>query len=593
MNTNARILRFYWQHAWRYKWLTSSLFVFTIAAQLVFQFLPPLVIAGLLDKINRGQYTAGDVWGSFGADLLAYILLTFVGGTILWRIVIILIWELEMRVLRDLAQRVFGHLMLQSAQFHANRFGGSLVSQATKLGSGYVRLMDTTVFGLTGLLMAFVFTAVILAPRAPWVAVGFIGFSLVFMAGAVVITRQVRKLNILEAAANNKQTGALADAVTNVMAVKAFAGNQLERARFAAATEASRTATRNVMRASIKRDSFFAVTTGGLSIAALVAAVYGIVNFNADIGTMFLIVTYAGIIGQRLWDFSQSALRNINRSLGDAKEMVEILHLMPDVQDPAKPQPAAIRRGAIRFEAVSFRHADAHEDDSLFDNLNLTIKAGQKVGLVGHSGSGKSTLVKLLLRFGDIDDGRITIDGQDIATISQDDLHRAIAYVPQEPLLFHRSIRENIAYGRPGASDQQIREAARKAHADEFISSLPDGYDTLVGERGVKLSGGQRQRVAIARAILKQAPLLVLDEATSALDSHSERLIQDSLQDLMAERTSIVIAHRLSTIAKLDRIIVLENGAIVEDGSHQQLIKKPNGIYANLWSHQSGGFIED
>ncbi len=225
-------------------------------------------------------------------------------------------------------------------------------------------------------------------------------------------------------------------------------------------------------------------------------------------------------------------------------------------------------------------------------DLNLEIAAGEKIGLVGHSGSGKTTLTKLLLRFNDIDGGEILIDGQNIANITQEDLRKCIAYVPQEPLLFHRTIRENIAYANPEASSKDIEEAAKKAYAQEFIEKLPKGYDTLVGERGVKLSGGQRQRVAIARAILKDAPILILDEATSALDSESEKLIQAALWELMKGRTAIVIAHRLSTIQRMDRILVLNDGEVIEQGKHAELLEK-NGTYAKLWAHQSGGFIEE
>jgi ATP-binding cassette subfamily B protein len=239
---------------------------------------------------------------------------------------------------------------------------------------------------------------------------------------------------------------------------------------------------------------------------------------------------------------------------------------------------------------VVFTHDGAN--DALFNGLSLQINPGEKVGLVGHSGSGKTTFTRLLLRFSDIDAGEITIDDQNIARITQDDLHASIAYVPQEPLLFHRSIAENIRYGDISASDSTIRKVAKLAHADDFVKDLPQGYDTLVGERGVKLSGGQRQRIAIARAMIKQAPVLVLDEATAALDSESEALIQDALWKLMEDRTAIVIAHRLSTIQHMDRIIVMSNGEIVEEGSHKELLKA-KGAYAKLWARQSGGFIED
>jgi ATP-binding cassette subfamily B protein len=345
-----------------------------------------------------------------------------------------------------------------------------------------------------------------------------------------------------------------------------------------------------LMRHATRRDIYFSSVTTSVGVLALVMATAGVVLFDADMATVFLILNYTGIIIRQLWEFSGATLRAYNRAMGDAKDMMEILSQEPEVLDPVSPEPVRITAGAISFDKVIFSHDGA--DDALFDNLNLHIKPGEKIGLVGHSGSGKTTLTRILLRFSDIDGGSITIDGQNIAAITQDDLRRSIAYVPQEPLLFHRSIRENIAYGKPDATDEEIRAAAQKANAADFIEKLPDGYGTMVGERGVKLSGGQRQRIAIARAILKNAPILVLDEATSALDSESELLIQAALNQLMEQRTAIVIAHRLSTIQKMDRILVLEKGTIVEQGSHAELVNK-KGVYAQLWAHQSGGFIED
>jgi ATP-binding cassette subfamily B protein len=324
---------------------------------------------------------------------------------------------------------------------------------------------------------------------------------------------------------------------------------------------------------------------------ALFMAVVGVLVFKTNIATVFLILSYTlSIVGQ-LFGFSTNSLRNYNRSLGEAADMVGILQIEPDVKDPAAPEKVRIQNGEIKFKHVIFTHNGA--DDALFQGLSLEIKAGEKVGLVGHSGSGKTTFTKLLLRFSDIDGGEILIDGQNIAKITQDDLRSHIAYVPQEPLLFHRTIRENIAYGKPDASEKEIEKAAIQANAHTFIKDLPNGYETLVGERGVKLSGGQRQRVAIARAILKDAPILVLDEATSSLDSESEALIQDALWKLMEGRTTIVVAHRLSTIQHMDRIVVLSDGRIVETGSHKTLLRNNSGTYAKLWARQSGGFIEE
>ena len=291
----------------------------------------------------------------------------------------------------------------------------------------------------------------------------------------------------------------------------------------------------------------------------------------------------------QLWSINE-VIRNYNKVIGDAHEMVEILHQPATVRDRQHTE-LVVTQGAISVQDVTFGH-DGQYDQPLFAHFDLDIAAGEKIGLVGQSGSGKTTLTRLLLRFSDLQEGRICIDGQNIAEVTQRSLRRQISYVPQEPLLFHRSLRENIAYGLPGATEDQVRDAATRAYALDFIESLPDGFDTLVGERGVKLSGGQRQRIAIARAILKDARILVLDEATSALDSESEVHIQRALAQAMAGRTTLVIAHRLSTIQAMDRILVMDDGRIIEQGSHRELLAR-GGVYAALWTHQSGGFLAE
>jgi len=589
----GQILRLYWKHAWHYKHLVLGLFFSLPLGVLVYQFIPPLIIAGILDRLSKGAFTHHNLWHSFGPQLLLYASLSILGGVLIWRVIVLLIWKLENNVQRDLAEEAFAHLLSQSATFHSNRFGGSLVSQAGKLLSAYVRLADATIFDVIPLIWAFTFMAIILTPRAPWVVVVMFAISAGFIIIAVLITRRIRALNAIEATKENEQTGFLADAISNVLAVKSFAAVDREKTRYRGATNATRNAANNVMWASTKRDVGFSGMTAALDVGALTVAIASVVLFNAEIGTVFLVVSYTSNLVQRLWEFCQSTLRNYNRAIGDAQDMVTILGMTPSVQDPTHPEPSRINKGAIEFRHMDFTHPESQDDDGLFNDLMLTIKPGEKIGLVGRSGSGKTSLTKLLLRFHDIDSGEILIDGQNIAHITQDDLRRNIAYVPQEPLLFHRSIKENIAYGKPGATDEEIRDAARKANADEFIEKLAAGYETLVGERGVKLSGGQRQRIAIARAIIKDAPILLLDEATSALDSESELLIQSALWELMKNRTAIVIAHRLSTIQKMDRIVVLEDGDVIEQGSHAELIARKDGMYANLWTHQSGGFIEE
>jgi ATP-binding cassette subfamily B protein len=308
----------------------------------------------------------------------------------------------------------------------------------------------------------------------------------------------------------------------------------------------------------------------------------------ASAGLMLLVVVYVLRSFNIVWMISRNVI-NISRALTGANEMVEILDAPLEVADPLIPEAIRMTEGQVVFTEVTHAYDNAGH---VFRDLSLDIRAGEKVAFVGHSGAGKTTIVKLLLRFLDIESGTITIDGQDITKVTQDDLRRHIAYVPQEPILFHRSLFDNIAYGKPDATREEVEEVARRARAHDFIAKLPNGYDTLVGERGVKLSGGERQRVAIARALLKDAPIVVLDEATSSLDSISERFIQEAFDELMQGRTTIVIAHRLSTIQHMDRIIVLDNGGVAEQGTHAELLAQ-NGIYAELWNSQVGGFIKD
>jgi ABC-type multidrug transport system fused ATPase/permease subunit len=289
-----------------------------------------------------------------------------------------------------------------------------------------------------------------------------------------------------------------------------------------------------------------------------------------------------------MWDMGR-VVRRVYGALADADEMVEILNTPHEVQDVRNAKELQVDKGRITFENVFFSYSKTRR---ILKGMDLEIKPSEKIALVGPSGAGKSTITKLLFRFYDVERGKIRIDDQRINKVTQESLRENLALVPQEPILFHRTIMDNIRYGRRDATDEEVIEAAKKAHAHEFIDNLPEGYDTFVGERGVKLSGGERQRVAIARAILKDAPILVLDEATSSLDSESEALIQDALETLMKDKTTIVIAHRLSTIMKMDRIIVVEDGKVSMTGTHKQLLARKDNIYKKLWEIQAGGFQE-
>lgn len=586
---NAFTVKLFAHHAMRYKRFSLTL-LFTVALSvLIMNYAQPYIQALILQKISTGNFNSADLWGSFSKELLLFAAAVIASNILGWRLNIWLIWKLEMEVLRDITQRVFDHLIKLDANFHANRFGGSLVSQTNKLAGSYIRFADAIIFNLFTLLVSMIATIVILYPRSSIYAVVLLILSLLYVIGTYYFSKPVRDANRKQAEQESRQTGQLADSITNIMAVKSFAAEDYESRRYWGEATKTKNATHKAMVATTYRETYSAVLTGGISVAALIIAVFGTRYYGADIATLFLIVTYTGMIGQRLWEF-QNVLRQFNRALGDASDMAKILQIEPSIKDPVNPEPSTIHRGKIEFKNVSFAHKNKKK--VLFEGLNLRIQPGEKIGLVGHSGSGKTSLTSLLLRFSDIQKGEILIDGQDIRKITQHDLRSHITYVPQEPLLFHRSLAENIAYSRPEASQQEIEGIAKMANAHDFIIDLEDGYKTLVGERGVKLSGGQRQRVAIARSMLKNAPILVLDEATSALDSESEGLIQDALWKLMEHKTAIVIAHRLSTIQRMDRIIVMDNGKIIEQGSHRDLIHQ-KGAYAKLWAHQSGGFLED
>ena len=547
------------------------------------------VMGLIVDRVQASPVSADQVLPVFGPYVLALLVVNAVGQT-LSKLQDYSVYKLEINGDYQLSRLCFDTLSNQSMTFHNSRFGGSLVSQTSRFVSGYSGLVDVVTYSLWPTLASIVLTVGILAPIAPLFVAILVVMLVLYVVIAYGMYRRILPLSAEASRAQNKLSGVLSDAVTNILAVKTYGREEYERGLFTTADREAMAAENVNMRATMRR---------GFTTSALITAIMFVVSifvvggnawFGISAGTLVMMFTYTYNLTMR-FNYFNSMMQRINRALGDAAEMTRVLDEPTLVADDANAKPLAVTEGRIDFENLRFRYPDAPKDDYVFEDLNLHIPAGQRVGLVGRSGSGKTTLTKLLLRLDDVQEGRVLVDGQDVSHCTQQSLRRQVAYVPQEALLFHRSIRENIAYGKPDATDEEIRRAAEEANALEFIERLPDGFDTMVGERGVKLSGGQRQRVAIARAILVDAPILVLDEATSALDSESEALVQGALENLMRGRTSIVVAHRLSTVASLDRIVVLAHGEVVEDGTHHELVER-GGEYASLWNRQTGGFLE-
>lgn len=544
----------------------------------------PYIMGLIVDRVSQGVVNQSQLVEVYAPYLLALIAINFFGqmGSKLQDYTRA---KLEILVSYDLSIMCFDCLSNQSIAFHANKHGGSLVSATSKFLSGYSTMIQNIYFPIIPITMSIICTCVLLAPLVPVYVL--ILFTILLCYGFVSyrMYKRILKLNEKASESYNTMSGELSDAVTNILAVKTCGREDFERKTFdeAATTVMERDSIR--MKASMARGVTTAIIALIIMSTAGVFMCGGATWFNITPGTLVMMFTYTYTMTNQ-FNFIASALERQNKAFGDAAAMTEVLDEPRLVADKQDAMPLEVREGRVQFKDIGFSYSDGGAKTVVFDHFNLEISAGQRVGLVGVSGSGKTTLTKLLLRLADIQEGQILVDGQNVADVTQQSLRRQIAYVPQEPLLFHRTIAENIAYGKPGATIEEIREAANAANALEFIDSLPVGFDTLTGERGVKLSGGQRQRIAIARAMLIDAPILVLDEATSALDSESEASVQEALIRLMKGRTTIVVAHRLSTVASLDRIVVLKNGKIVEDDTHANLVSA-GGDYSKLWERQT------
>ena len=584
--THRQVLGFVWQYVRKHP-LTLSVMVVLLIVSTGLDVIKPFFYKEIVDTIAQSTTATAESY----RYLLLMVSLGIGCGAVhfsLHEFASRLLGSIVTQTMQTANREAFAHVQRLSTQFHVNAFAGSTSRKIGRGTDSMETLINRIWFNFLPLAMLTVCFMVVFAFFSPPLGIAMVSGMAVFTVVAAVLNLSFAKKQSWADEQDTRVTASMVDAFTGNQTVKSFGMERFEDERHA-----------GVVAEWMRRFwllwkmgnwqiwiLFMLISLVEFAIMLLAVRMWYIGNFTA--GDFILISAYIGRLWGYMFDIGGD-IRQYLQASAHIQEMVGLCRTPIGVPDVSGAEKLTAPRGAIMFRDVIFAYGQSNQP--VFRNFSLDINAGEKIALVGHSGGGKSTFVKLLQRLYDIQSGNIIIDGQDIRDVTQESLRRAIGLVPQDPILFHRSLAENIAYGKHGATQEEIIEAAKKAHAHEFIGNLPKGYDTLVGERGIKLSGGERQRVAIARAILADTPILILDEATSSLDSLSEKYIQEALEFLMKGRTTIVIAHRLSTIKKVDRILVIEGGTIMEEGNHVDLLKKPEGIYRNFFELQAGGFI--
>lgn len=578
-------LRIFAQHVRPYR-LIFFVMVLALGVSVIMEILIPVYYKKFFDALSSGTHGNAILVN----QLTRFIIMILVLNGISWAMFRLLMYidaYFQPKVVQNLTNTCFMYLHGHSYNFFINRFVGSLVRKVNRLVRAFENVEDQIFWRLYPLFLRIAAILVVIIYNHIALGVFLFIWLGVFLGTNYAFAVFRLRYDEEEATIDSTVTAQLADTISNNANIKVFTALPSEYQWFQKLTQKQF----NIRKFIWNITSYMDAIQGALMILLEFGIFYVAVRlWNKGIltlGTLVLIQAYILQIFSHSWTFGR-VIKDLYKSLADAEEMVEILNTPHEIRDKVGAKNLMVQNGLIEYRSVQFTYTKTRP---VIKNLSLKISPGEKIGLVGPSGGGKSTLLALLFRFYDMQEGSIAIDGQNIADVTQESLRKNIALVPQDPILFHRTLRENIRYGRLDADDNEVIRASKLAHCDEFIEKLHDRYNTYVGERGIKLSGGERQRVAIARAILKNAPILVLDEATSSLDSHSEKLIQDALNKLMENKTVIVIAHRLSTIMKMDRIVVIKNGTIAEMGSHQELLKKKLGLYQKLWKLQAGGFI--
>lgn len=580
------VLRAFWQGIRSQKWWLFLLLFLIILGNIIAVIIP-LFYKQFFDILT----TTGDksIIAKNLLMIITYVVILNGFSWIFFRIATLANNAYQTAVIAKLKQQSYDYLMQHSYSFFSNNFTGSLVQRVSRFAKAFERLSDRLTWDLLPLLVRVISILIVVLFVNKWIALVLFIWATIFLMFNIIFSRWKLKYDIKVAEIDSKATGYLADTITNQNAIQLFDSFKGESQGYKNVTDEQAKSTKLTWNLDAVVEAGQSFLSFSIEFILLFFAIKYWQEGLITVGVFVLLQAYLINLINQLWGFTRM-VRDVYQSYADSKEMVEILLLPHEIKDRPSASKLLVKRGEIEFKNISFSFNEARK---VLEGINLKIKPGEKVALIGPSGAGKTTFVKLLLRLYSPTAGQIIIDGTDISNVAQGSLRKNIAMVPQDTILFHRTLAENISYGKPGATEEEIEKVTKLAHCDDFIKDLPFGLKTYVGERGIKLSGGERQRVAIARAILKNAPILVLDEATSSLDSRSEGLIQDALNTLMASRTTIVIAHRLSTIKKMDRIIVIDNGRIIEQGSHNELLSKDDSLYKKLWTFQAGGFLAD
>jgi ABC-type multidrug transport system fused ATPase/permease subunit len=580
------IVRLFWLFARPFA-ATVVLMIVTSASLRALSVLQYYAAKRIVDTATRIDLNAPGAWHDVLRSLFGFFAILGASIVIEWG-AWFCSYSSRIPVLARARQLVFTYAQRHSPTYFDNMLTGKVAHRAMLLPEQTVTLFERTNWDYLPLTMQCLLLLVLFFRAQPVFALVLVAWLLVYFAVTLVMGRRIAALGAAHSEAKAQLTGRIVDSITNIKNVIFFAGHENEDRIVGRSVHETFSAQRAQYRAFVQMRVLLQVLNVVIYVVLLPLALHRLVRGAITIGDFLLVMTLMMQLIRSVFDMA-NVLPDTFDTLGSIRDSLDMLIVPREILDRPGAVDLQVPRGEVAFEGVSFAYEGKQP---VFRGLDLRIAPGQRVGLVGHSGAGKSTLATLLMRMYDIQAGKIAVDGQAIDEVTQASLRRSIALIPQDAVLFHRTLMENIRYGRPDASDAQVLDAARRARADEFIVNLEQGYETLVGERGVKLSGGQRQRIAIARALLKDAPILILDEATSALDSESEALIQSGMTRAMEGKTVIAIAHRLSTLANMDRIVVLDRGRVVEDGPHADLVAR-GGVYAAMWSRQVGGFLVD